>query len=130
MFRLSFLFVFVCLNLNAIDVIVTKEAINYEEKVKLSKLRLIKTSNLKKSCIPVTLNQLQEKEYIAKHYINKRTILCQRDIKIKSNNSVVFNFGTFQIEKKGKIVFENKKFIRIKKEDGKIEKIYKDGSLK
>ncbi len=130
MLRLSCFLCFLFINLEAIDVIVTKEPINFEERINPSKLRLMKTSNLKKSCIPVTLNQLQNNKYIAKHYINKKAILCQRDIQVYKNNSVVFDFGTIQIEKKGKIIFENKKFIRIKKEDGKIEKIYKDGSVK
>ena len=40
------------------------------------------------------------------------------------------NGKTLEIEKKGKIVFENDQFIRIKKDNGKIEKIYKDGRLK
>ncbi len=130
MLRLSFVFFLSFVNLMAIDVILTKEAINFEEKIDFSKLRLMKVSNLKKSCIPVSLLQLQKNKYIAKHYINKRVVLCQRDIKIYKDNSVVFDFGSIQIEKKGQIIFENDKFIRIKKENGKIEKIYKDGTLK
>ncbi len=130
MLRLSvFIFLF-CINLNALDVLITKEHINFEEKIEFSKLRLKKISGLRKYCVPVTLKQLQDGQYLAKHYINKNSVLCQRDIKVYKDNSVVFNFGTIQIEKKGKIVFENEKFIRIKKEDGKIEKIYKDGSIK
>ena len=36
----------------------------------------------------------------------------------------------FKIEKKGRIIFENNEFIRIKNLDGTIEQIYKDGRLK
>lgn len=130
MLRLSFVIFLLCLNSYALDVLITKESINFEQKIKSSQLRLLKTTNLKKSCVPLTLNQIQNKEYLANHYINKNSILCQRDVREYKDNSVIFDFGSIQIEKKGKIIFENDKFIRIKKEDGKIEKIYKDGSLK
>ncbi len=130
MLRLSFFFIFLCLNANAIDVILTKEPISFEEEVKLSKLRLGKVDVLKKYCVPVTLKDLEKNKYVAKHYINKKVVLCKRDIKPYKKSAVVFDFGNIQIEQKGKIIFENKKFIRIKKADGKIEKIYKDGSKK
>ncbi len=130
MLRLSLFFVFLCLNVNAIDVLLTKESIGFEEEIKLSKLRLGKVKVLKKYCVPLTLKDLEENKYVAKHYINKKVILCKRDIKLYKKSAVVFDFGSIQIEKKGKIIFENEKFIRIKKEDGKIEKIYKDGNKK
>ena len=62
--------------------------------------------------------------------INKNTIICEKDVKGLENEGIVFNFGGLKIEKKGKIIFENSEFIRIKNLDGTIEQIYKDGRLK
>ena len=86
--------------------------------------------SVSKTCIPLTLNQVRNNEYRTTHYINKKAIICQNDVEIYKNESVIFKFGGLEIEKKGRIIYENDKFIRIKKENGKIEKIYKDGRLK
>lgn len=122
--------VFFVLNLNAVSVLISKEAIPYESKLQITQLRVVNVSTLKKACVPLKLNEVKTNDFITTHYINRNSILCKKDVKVNRNNAVVFNFGAVQIEKKGKIVFENDKFIRIKKEDGKIEKIYKDGRLK
>jgi hypothetical protein len=53
-----------------------------------------------------------------------------KDVRKSDNQSIIFNFGGVKIEKKGKIIYENKDFIRIKNVDGTIEQIYKDGRLK
>jgi hypothetical protein len=53
-----------------------------------------------------------------------------KDVKKSDNESIIFNFGGVKIEKKGKIIYENKDFIRIKNIDGTIEQIYKDGRIK
>lgn len=129
MLKLSFFVFIFCINLFALDVLITKEALKYEEKINPSELRLIKVNQIKKSCIPLTLSEIQNNQYITAHYINKNSILCQRNVKIYQQNSVVFKFGALEIEKKGKIIFENDEFIRIKKDSGEIEKIYKDGRL-
>lgn len=130
MLRLSLFILFTFTNLQAITVLIAKESIKYEEKLSTSKLRLVNVNKIKKSCIPLTLSNVQNNEYRTTHYINRNSIICQKDVKIYENNSVLFNFGALQIEKKGQIIFENDKFIRIKKDNGKIEKIYKDGRLK
>lgn len=130
MLRLSILSLLFITNLFGINVLVSKEAIGFKQKVEVSKLRLMKVPKLKKSCIPLTLKEAQNNEYRTTHYINKKTIICQRDVEVYKKESVIFNFGGLEIEKKGKIVYENDNFIRIKKENGKIEKIYKDGRLK
>ena len=75
---------------------------------------------------------LEEAKYLLETLkpINKNTIICSKDVKKYENESIIFNFGGVQIEKKGKVIFENKDFIRIKNIDGTIEQIYKDGRLK
>lgn len=124
-----FLFFILTLNLYSIEVIVTKSKINYKEKIDIKKLSSSNVLSVKKFCIPITLKDLQNTQYIAKRYLKKGTILCTKDIEEHKKKSVLFNFGSIQIEKEGKIIFENDEYLRIKKPNGKIEKIYKDGRL-
>lgn len=128
--KLSLLTFFLSLELFAINVLVSKEAINYEEKLDSSKVVLKNVSSINKSCEPLKLTDLENDEYITTHYINRNTIICVKDVKKYENEGVVFNFGGVEIEKKGKIIYENNDFIRIKNLDGTIEQIYKDGRLK
>lgn len=128
MLRFSlFLSIFI-LEAQAIKVLIAKEAIRYEEKLSTSKLRVVDVTKIKKACNPLSLQDIQNNEYITSKYINRNSILCKRDVKVYENQTVLFNFGNLQIEQKGKIIFENENFIRIKKADGKIEKIYKNGN--
>lgn len=124
------IFFLLSLKLMAMPVLVAKESINYEEKLEMKKIRLINVSEIKKICKPLTLDEIQNNEYITTHFINKGNILCKKDVKKYEKDVVIFNFGGVQIEKKGKIIYENDEFIRIKNLDGTIEKIYKDGRLK
>lgn len=131
MLRLKSLFilVLVSLNLYSIEVVVTNTKVNYKEKIDLNKLSSANVLSVKKFCIPITIKDLEANKYIAKRYLKRGTILCTKDIEEFSKKSVLFDFGTIEIEKEGKIIFENDKYIKIKKPNGKIEKIYKDGSL-
>ena len=128
--KLSFLCLFFTINSFAISVLISKEAINFEEKIDASKLKVQNIDDISKACIPLKLSEIENEEYISTHYINKNTIICQKDIKRYKDGFVVFNFGGLKIEKKGKIIYENDEFIRIKNLDGTIEQIYKDGRLK
>jgi hypothetical protein len=130
MLKLSILIFLLTTNVFGISVLISKSAIGFEQKIDVSKLRLMNIPTLTKACIPLTLKQVQNNEYRTTHYINKNSILCKKDVKIYKNESVIFKFGGLEIERKGKIIYENDQFIRIKKENGKIEKIYKDGRLK
>ena len=125
----SILFLLLTSNVLAISVLVTKNSIGFEQKINTSELRLMNIPVLKKACIPVKLKDIQNNEYISTHYINSGSILCQKDLRLYKKESVIFNFGSLEIETKGKIIYENDEFIRIKKEDGEIEKFYKDGRL-
>lgn len=128
--KLSFLCLFLSINTFAIDVLISKDAIKFEEKINASKLKLQNINEINKACIPLTLDEIQNEEYISSHYINKNTIICQKDVKKQNDEGIVFNFGGLKIEKKGKIIYENNEFIRIKNLDGSIEQIYKDGRIK
>ena len=121
---LIFLFVH---NLFAIYVLVSKNNIAYKEIIKLSNLKIVKVEKVQKTCKALKINDLKKRKYISKHYINKKSIICLKDIKIYKKDSVIFNFGTIEIEKDGIIVYENDNYITIKKRNGKLEKIYKNG---
>ena len=128
--KLLMLLFFITSNLFAVDVLVTKKKIGLKEKIQINNLRVKRVNKVNKRCIPITLDKVSSTAYIAKHYINAGAIVCEKDIKIYKKNSVKFNFGNIEIEKEGRVVGETKKYIRVKKPNGKIEKIYKDGSLK
>lgn len=123
------IWIFLSLNLFAVDVIVNNKDIDYKELISKSKLYKAKVKSVKKYCVPVKASDFNKKKFRATRYLKKGTILCTKDIELDKNNSVLFNFGSIQIEKQGKIIFENDEYIRIKRDDGKIEKIYKDGRI-
>lgn len=128
--KLSILVFLLNINLFAVSVLVSKVAINFEEKLDSSKVVAQNVAEINKSCTPLTLSQLQNEDYVSTHYINKNTIICIKDVKKYENESVIFNFGGVKIEKKAKVIYENNDFIRIKNIDGTIEQIYKDGRIK
>ena len=128
--KLSLLCLLLSVNSYAISVLIAKESINFEEKIDSSKLIVQNVSDISKTCIPLKLSDIQKQDYVTTHFINKNTIICQKDVKDYKDTGVVFNFGGVKIEKKGKIIYENDEFIRIKNLDGSIEQIYKDGRIK
>ncbi|MDK2041914.1 hypothetical protein [Aliarcobacter butzleri] len=128
--KLSFLSLILNCSLFAVTVLVSKTAIKYEEKIDPSNVIVKEVESINKACIPLTLQQLESNQFVTTHYINKNMIICDKDVKSSENEGVVFNFGGVKIEKKGRIIFENNEFIRIKNLDGTIEQIYKDGRLK
>jgi hypothetical protein len=132
MFKLRSLFFLILfsLNLYSIEVIITADRINYNEVIKLKDIRKSSVTSVKKYCKPLTASNLNTTSYVAKHYMPKGYVICMDDVKEYKKNSVVFNFGSIQIEKEGKVIFENDEYIRIKNRDGKIEKFYKDGRTK
>ena len=128
--KLSILIFILNINLFAISVLVSKESINFEEKLDSSKVLVQDITEINKSCIPIKLSEIERQDYVTTHHINKNAIICLKDVKKYENESIVFNFGGLKIEKKCKIIYENKDFIRIKNIDGTIEQIYKDGRVK
>ena len=128
--KLSLLCLLLSVNSYAISVLIAKESINFEEKIDSSKLIVQNVSDISKACIPLKLSDIQKQDYVTTHFINKNTIICQKDVKKQNDEGIVFNFGGLKIEKKGKIIYENNEFIRIKNLDGTIEQIYKDGRTK
>lgn len=128
--KLSFLTFLLNINLFAASVLVSKEAIKFEEKLDASKVSIKNVNDIGKACVPLKLSQIQKDIYITTHHINKNTIICEKDVKKFADDGIVFNFGGVEIEKKGKIIYENSDFIRFKNLDGTIEQIYKDGRIR
>jgi len=128
--KLSLLSLLLYMNMFAVNVLISTDSIAFEEQIDSNKVKLQNVSEVGKSCVPLKLTQLQNEKYITTHYINKNTIICMKDVKKYENESVIFNFGGVEIEKKGKVIYENDDFIRIKNLDGTIEQIYKDGRTK
>ena len=58
--KLSFLVFLLNVNVFAISVVVSKEAINFEEKVDSSKVVAQNVNEINKSCIPLKLSQLNK----------------------------------------------------------------------
>ena len=127
MFKLKFLVILTCINLYAIDVLVVNKSISFESRIDSSMVYSKKIVKLRKQCNPIGVEVLENNKYITTHYINRGSVLCSKDIKLYKENSVIFKFGSLEIEQKGKKIYENDKFIKIKKPNGKIEKIYKNG---
>ncbi|WP_072682185.1 hypothetical protein [Arcobacter sp. LA11] len=132
MLRLKCLFFVIALSINlySIEVLVTNSKINYKEIISVKKLSSGKVLSVKKFCIPATISDFENNKYYATRYLRKGSIICLKDIEKYSKNSILFNFGSIQIERDGELIFENDEYIKIKKRDGKIEKIYKDGRLR
>ena len=133
MSRLSRLFVLLTIftyKLFAIDVVVAKQNIHFNEFITLKMITTSSVPSVKRHCIPATIEDFRTKKLQATHYMKRGYVICQDDIKEFDKKSILFNFGAIEIEKNGKIIFENDDYIRIKKSNGDIEKIYKDGRLK
>lgn len=122
-------FLFINLNLFANGILIANKNIAYKSELSQEDLTTVSNAFKKKYCEPITLEMIKDKKYITKRYIKKGTVICKDDITVYKKNSVIFNFGSIQIERNGKLIFENDEYIKIKKDNGDIEKIYKDGRI-
>ena len=116
------------INLSA-SVLVVKalKNIQYKDKIEPSIVYLDYTNKLKTTCIPVTKKEILKFKYKAKQFLKKDRIICKKDVYIAQQNRIIFKFGSIEIEKNGKVLNDTNKYVRFIDENGKIEKIYKDG---
>lgn len=126
----SLFIIFLFSKLYAYDVVITNQQINYNEIISINMVSKSKVDEIKKFCKPLSYEDFKTNKYQASHYMKKGFVLCEDDVKNYKKQSVLFDFGIIQIEKEGEIIYENDEYIRIKRRDGEIEKIYKDGRLK
>ena len=125
-----YLFFIFSMKLFSIEVIVAKIDIPYNNSLKPSDIFISEIDKLPANCIPITIDELKKDKYISNKFLIKEKVICKDDLKKEKENKVIFNFGSIEIETSGKIMYENDEFIKIKKENGKIEKIYKDGRVR
>ena len=126
----SLFIIFLFSKLCAYDVVITNQQINYNEIISIKMVSKAKVDEIKKFCKPLSYEDFKTNKYQASHYMKKGFVVCEDDVKNYKKQSVLFDFGIIQIEKEGEIIYENDEYIRIKRRDGEIEKIYKDGRLK
>ncbi len=129
-FSITALFFIFISKLLAYEVIVSKEDMSFRTQLTPENLEIKDIKQLPENCIPLKLEELKNNKYLSSKFIKKSQIICKDDVKKIVKKSVIFNFGSIQIETDGKIIFENDEYIRIKKDNGKIEKIYKDGKAR
>ena len=119
----------------SVQVVKASKTIKYKDLIDSKKVFLdrVDESKIKRFCKHVTKKDIINNTYYAKKHMKKGYILCLKDLyKINSNTQekVIFNFGSIEIEKSAKLIRETKDYVKIKNQNGKIEKIYKDGSLR
>ncbi|RXK11888.1 hypothetical protein CP965_11955 [Halarcobacter mediterraneus] len=124
-----FLILFIS-KLYSYDVVITNKDINYNEVININMISQTKVNEIKKYCKPLSYEDFKNNKYQASHYMRKGFVICEDDVKNYKKKSVLFDFGIIQIEKEGEVIYENDEYIRIKRKDGEIEKIYKDGRLR
>jgi hypothetical protein len=129
-------FISFCIFLQASSVEVIKASRDIRYKNPISKtdlyLDIVDINSIDKFCNPVARDDFSKSQFRAKKYIRKDKIICIRDIYKSSivNDKVLFDFGLIQIERAGKIVRETKDYVRIRDENGNLQKVYKNGKLK
>lgn len=86
-------------------------------------------SKIKFSCKPYfSIKKILDLNYISKAHKRRGEVVCSKDFrKAKKKDRILFNFGSIEIEKDGKIIKETKDRVRIQNSNGKFETIYKDG---
>jgi len=126
-FSIFLFFIFFSFNLFAIELIIAKKDIAYNELLTPNDLVLIDQKEAPLNCVPLKLEELKNNNYKTSKFIKEKKVLCKEDLKKDIKKSIIFRFGSIEIETNGKIMYENDEYIKIKKENGKIEKIYKDG---
>jgi hypothetical protein len=128
----SFLiFLLFCGSLYSSSVVVkSSTTIKYKDTISTKNTILDFANELPYGCVPITKDQAKSLKYKAKTVLKKNRIICEKDIYKPQNSKLIFNFGTIQIEKYGKVIKETKDYYRIRNEDGTIENVYKDGTIR
>jgi len=71
--------------------------------------------------------KLLTNKYKTIRYIPKNKAICEKDVVQMLDHKIKADFGNIVIEKNGEFVSETKNYVKIKKQDGSIEKINKNG---
>ncbi len=129
MFKISLVLFIVVELFSTPIVMVSKKNIQWKHIIKRSDIYLIEALVRKYQCKEyLNPDSLITNIYRAKHYISKGRKICKKDLYKDVEHKVTFNFGLLEIEKNGEIVKETDQYIKIRNNNGEIEKIYKVGS--
>lgn len=121
------LFIGITLQADAIEVLVAKKDIPYKGNIHIDDFMQKKVAEVNRICIPVTIKDLEQNDFVARHFIRSGRILCTRSIKLDTAKKVLFDFGTLEIERKAKVIHENNRYIKVRLPNGEVQKIYKNG---
>jgi hypothetical protein len=104
-----------------------KQSLNYKEKITSNNLEIYE-GVAPTYCASFDLSIFDEKGYaiVASHYIVKNKLVCKKDIRRIKIEYISFNFGRISISRQGRIISENKQYIKIKTISGETFKIYKN----
>lgn len=111
----------------AIEAIIAREDLPFRTQLTPQNLEIKDIVKVPDNCDLLKLSELKNGKYLTSKYIRREQIFCKDDVKKVEKKSIIFNFGPIEIETDGKIIYENDEYVKIKKDNGKIEKIYKDG---
>jgi len=123
------IFIVFFLNTYAIDILVSSKNIKYKEYLNYENLVVTSTSK-KVRCTMFNKEELLNNKYEAKRYIIKGKAICNKDVKISQNSQISYDFGNIVIQRNGIVIGETKKYIKVKNNDGSIDKIFKNGQLR
>ena len=110
---------------------VAKRSFNYKEQITKADLKIYDGAP-PTICVPFGLGIFNTKDHliVTSHYIVRGKLICQKDIKKIKIEYVSANFGAISIKRQGKVIMENKDYIKIKTLQGESFKIYKHNTNK
>lgn len=108
-------------------ILVSTKNIKFKQNLDYGELKLEYTED-KIHCNMFDKQKLLNGTYQALRYIPKNKPICDKDVKQVIQHRVSANFGNIVIERDGEYLGETKTYIKIKKTDGSVERINKDGS--
>ena len=120
------IYIIIIINLNASLILVSSKDIQYKELINSDNLKYL-SSNINLRCNLFDRTLLNKDKYQAKHFIFKNKPICTKDLQKVVINKIQYDFGNIIIQRDGKVIGENKNYIKIKNYDGTIVKIYKNG---
>jgi hypothetical protein len=121
-----FIFIFCYVSLQADIALVSTKSIKFKQKLEYGDLQ-VQYSDKKIHCTMFDKQKLLDNSYQAIRYIPKFKPICEKDVKLVIDHKVRVDFGNIIIEKNGEYIGETKEYIKIKKNDGTVERINKNG---
>lgn len=114
---------------NAMEVLVAKKSISYKEVLSKDDFAVMSANpqDIPRTCEVFNSNNFNSGQYMASKYIKEGSLLCTKDVLEYKPKEVLFNFGSLEIKTDGEVINETAEYITIKKHDGSVQKIYKDG---